>query len=933
MTQHQPSLSGTHPLQPGPGLHVEVRSCRGLMGRWAFLSLALVFATAFVSLRVSGGTHDWLEDAYRSIGLFAANTDWGFERTAPGLPGAGRLVNANMLYRVLAVLAPILTAAGVVELTTGKVGHVLAYLWVLAQMYLLSWRGVGIFGLTEQSYRFAADIRASKRKDFEHCPVFIVTNHPDASLAERCEAAGIVLYAPRAASFDRWLAGKPRSARTAAGYLASLGRWLHPRFAAAEVTDAHARAGGRPAPLPIILRRAHTIVSFLPDIGQQVGLAAKLGREWSPKLAPDKGGLELIQPRLYLLTADRGLTQPLEDRLVLAADSRPPAEVQPRLLDAHTLAARRLLTHHPFDVYADAFGHTRIHLAIYGLGTLGRSIVKQAAQLYVTRPSLGGVQLHVSVFDQRGEAALEALLAENPGIDKVISIDVLPAMTILPGGLTEAQVTSVRATDVTGHILAFRDPHLAFTTALSLRRWLLQPPANLDTGWRRAHALAPIFAPCPDWTRIDSLYSTVHDGISGYGARNDGLAPEDIIDDAREHGAMAVHAAYMEHLPSERLDRTQFDSGTETCDGKRNPAGRPAYVEWRKLTSALRDSNFHAYDHLAIKARAIGYRVTPVSKDDPPHAASCPDAWPPADAESLHDLERLEHLRYMAERQASSWRTAPRRFDPARVHPDLVDWAGLSLAEQKLDSIQIDALPRIAKAAGKRLAPAFVVGVAGYCDPPRGLDQKAVKTWLFETLEKLRAEKPQRLTVLLTSLARSTDCWAAAAAITLKIPFIVPLPLPYELYREDFDRDQLIEFHKLIASAECFFELPNRFGAASELTRRHVPLPHTNRDDPNLVNRNRQYALAGAYILERADEMLYVTGPDVPGEIPRIGSAGFVHRWHQTGLIDQEYRTPCHFFPRPDHHGKGIVFPEVWAKDGSILTPAQKDFASARLAG
>ncbi len=922
----QPSLSRRRGRQPNPDLRVEVRQRRGLMGRWAFISLALVFAAALGSLQISGGTHDLLEDTYRSIGLFAANTSWAFERVAPGQPGAGRLVNANLLYRMLAVLAPVLTAAGVVELTTGNVGRVLTYLWLLVQLHRRSRRGVGIFGLTEQSYRFAAAIRSSKDGEYSRGLVFIVTDDRKSALADRCEAAGIVLCAPRAPSLDLWLAGKPRPDKKAAGRVTRLRGWLTGWFRGSENTDNPVI----PAPLPFMLRRAHTVVSFLPDIGQQIGLAAKLGQEWS-KPAPAATEIPL---RLYLLTADRAMTQLLEDRLVLATDSRQRAKVQPRLLDAHTLAARRLLTDHPFDVYADAFGQSRIHLAIYGLGTLGRSIVKQAAQLYIARPSLDGTKLHVSVFDQRGEAALDALLAENPGINKVVSIDMLPAMTILPGGLTEAQVTSIRATDVTGHILSFRDPELAFTTALSLRRWLVQPPANLDTGWRRGHALAPILAPCPDWTRIDALYDTVHDGISGYGARSDGLAPDAVIDNTREHGAMAVHAAYREHMQREQSAQKQVSAGNRPSDGKQAPAKRPAFAEWQELTSALRDSNFHAYDHLAIKARAIGYRVVPVPKDKASHAVPGPYAWPPAEAESLHDLERLEHLRYVAERQASNWRTAPRRFDPARVHPDLVDWAGLSPAEQNLDSVQIAVLPRIAEAAGKRLAPAFVVGVSGYCDPPLGLNERAVTDWFCETLERLRTRKPKHELVLLTSLARGTDCWAAKAAIALKIPFIVPLPLPYELYREDFDTDQLIGFHHLIAQAECFFELPNRFGAASELTRRHVPPPHTERDDPNLANRSRQYALAGAYILERADEMLYVTGPDDAATIPPIGSAGEVCRWHQTGLIDQEYRTPRNFFPRPDHHGKGIVFPNVAgeqsrpSKDGK-----KKTCASASPAG
>jgi hypothetical protein len=806
---------------PAPA-EAPARRSRSFLPLLIFVVLALM---ALASLYLLGGRQlTLLEGIYRSIGIFTGSGSWAFDSAPGGAP------NANALFRFFAVLAPLVTALGFTELATGAIGPLLVRL--KAAMMQRGRLRVALFGLDNNSLSFAKTLADSDK----YRPT-IYAREADERLVQRATTLGI----PVAGSPVPW--------------------WLRLWLGCQDLLGRR-DLGERAAKLIHLPADIHYVVSFLPTIDAQVGLAARLCR------ASKSGLAESL--RISLLMADRGLAQRLDDTLKFAHSNR---GVHPHLIDLDALAARLLLTNHKFDVFADAAGQTQIHLAIYGFGRLGRAVAKEAARLYVTRASLQDGKLRITIIDERDDP-LNAWLAEDPGIDAVVDIDSRPCTHLESAGFSGRDIKEIVPKAVTAHIITIGDPRSAFALAVSLRRWLLEPPEEEE--WRMSHLPSPIFIRAADADGLGRLVRSgaggdegneLPDGIFAFGTRKALLSAETLLAPKREKAACAAHKVY----------RTSMQAMPGSPEAKR--ARREAERDWAELPPQLRDSNFHVVDHLAVKARAVGYRL-----DDANNATS--GVWPPpADSGAIQLLSHLEHRRYLAERLANGWHYAPNRCDAVRVHPDLVPWEQLSIDERSLDTTQVKALDDIALAMGKRLAEAFVIGITGHRDSPDRVDAGHVKKLLSATFRRLRDENPKRSLVLLTTLAPGSDSWAATCAADEEIPYVVVLPLPYEIYREDFATpDALQAFHRQIAGAEYYVEMPMRAGRASKLTSR-------GSDPGNQQRRAQQYAQAGAYIVERAHQMVAVWDGE-PAWGP--GGTGEVVSWVENG-VPTGYRSDAVF--------------------------------------
>ncbi len=826
------------------------------------LVLLTVFAAGCAVLGVFEPPFDVPRKLYHVLGLFSHDSEWVF---APATAPAGRAVPW------LAVFAPFVSVLAIATLFFNWV-RPLWLRWDARIRLLLGVKGVALIGLSEQSLALAVSIRFDRSNRM--VPI-IVADAGDQGLAAQCQFYGVAVF--------------PRHSRRVM-------EWLHLPWR---------RLSGT-LPVNRIVGRAWGLVSFLPTAGAQLDLITELhllATSQSPGRRRDGGAIS----RAWILLDDRGLAQRLEDPIARLSD-----RVVPRLLTLNTLRARHLLTSHPLDVLADAFGQPRIHIVIYGFGATGRAIAKEAAQLYVTRPSLTGIKIRISFFDKDAAAAESAFLAEDPGILNVIDLAGRQA-AFPPAGLLQTQLCLLPP-DITAHVIALGDGASAFNMAASLRRWLLEPPAGNELA-QQSHA-APIFVRTPSARGLGQVFRKgrgavlpagskpanppAPDGIFDFGAIEDLFGAADgelgpatvLLDPDSENGARELHVVYARSRPGLR---TATDAGEL----------RAAERTWEALPSSLRESNFRAFDHVAIKARAIGWRFVPARSDVPQNAGV-----EPADGETLAELE---HLRYMAERVANGWRLAPQRLDAVRVHPDLVDWAVLDTAERQIDMIQIDHLPQIAAAARHRLAPALIVGVIGHRPDklhggaqsggrhqPGSTIEDMVRERIRRRLNDLRDMSSERELLVVTALARGTDSLAAEAAQELSIPFMAVFPLPYELYIEDFpERLDRQRFRELAAAAELHVELPLRFGRASDLTTSRQPAPQ-----PNLERRNRQYALAGAYIVERAHELVAVYDGQPGGG---TGGTQEVLGWWAGG-VPAQYATPSRFFVRPAPNSRPAPF-------------------------
>ncbi|WP_159013149.1 hypothetical protein [Acidisoma sp. S159] len=793
------------------------------------VSFGSVFIIALLSLFVTDRfKRPVIEDIYHSVGLFTGNSSWAFDKSASPTP--------PQIFKVLAIVAPIVSLFGLAELFTGRAWSDLLRLWSVLLVRLGRKRPTAIFGLTSESLAFARSLRTPDRLEL---PV-IFDPEPSLTLLNQCEHDGIPVFTLLPKQKDYFW---PRLSWVGLGL--GLGFNALPAF---------------------LLVRAKYHISFFSDADDQVRFVKALDRWLSER--------DVSPMDIWLLMPQRGLRQRLDSYLKFYAE-----RLRLRFFDFYGLAARQLLHKHPLDVWADALGHEQIHLAIYGFGNLGRAIAKEAARYYVTRAAFSGLKLRlrVSVIDRAPDAAMAAFLAEEPEIQQLLDIKPIEA-TLQISGFTAEQVQSVVPDHVTAHIITLDEPSWVIAQALSLRRWMLEPPPAADAKWMADHRNAPIFVTVADRGGLGGLVrsgndrtlrpvgnSEAPDAIFGFGNVDELLHHTAIVGTDRDAGAAVLHKHYTEHVgPGE--------------------ADRPAAVPWSDLAPNLRYSNMLAFDHLQVKARALGYRiVTPLEQnafstrtgDVGGHIVEFPkpDAPPPLafDEAEKEILSKLEHMRYVAERVSEGWRRGDIRCDAMRVHPDLRDWTQLGDTERKIDDALIVAIPAALAKVKRRLVRAHFVGITGHRLPdarskaPPRMDEGWVRQNLREKLSKILGEHAGA--VLLTALATGADTWAVDEALKLDMPYNVVLPLPYELYREDFGPEAEGYAHpsqatnswdntfcSLVARAEYYLEMPLQH-RCSEMSR-----PRSGDIAPAArVRRAVQYALAGRYIVERSHTLLAVS--------------------------------------------------------------------------
>ena len=83
-------------------------------------------------------------------------------------------------------------------------------------------------------------------------------------------------------------------------------------------------------------------------------------------------------------------------------------------------------------------------------------------------------------------------------------------------------------------------------------------------------------------------------------------------------------------------------------------------------------------------------------------------------------------------------------------------------------------------------ANSLVVGITGH-RKLRKSELPALRAQVKAFLQDLQARYPELPLVLLSSLAEGSDQLAAEVALDLGLRVIAPLPIPVELYRDDFD--------------------------------------------------------------------------------------------------------------------------------------------------
>ncbi|MBC7990962.1 MAG: hypothetical protein H7Y19_15470 [Luteimonas sp.] len=223
-------------------------------------------------------------------------------------------------------------------------------------------------------------------------------------------------------------------------------------------------------------------------------------------------------------------------------------------------------------------------------------------------------------------------------------------------------------------------------------------------------------------------------------------------------------------------------------------------------------------------------------------------------------------------------------------------------------------------------ATSLVIGVTGH----RKLRESELATLqgqIRDFLQDLQRRYPELPLVMVSALAEGSDQLAAEVALDLGLRLIAPLPIPAELYRDDFDQpESRARFERQLAQAEVL-TLPLRHGNRLEDVRR-----------PGLA-RDQQYAQAGMFASSHC-HILLALWDGLPSD--NLGGTAQVVRFHLHGdmpgqierrraavtLLGLDEETVIHHIPagrRDSDHA--IASASRW------LTTGEDVVASAELPG
>jgi hypothetical protein len=177
----------------------------------------------------------------------------------------------------------------------------------------------------------------------------------------------------------------------------------------------------------------------------------------------------------------------------------------------------------------------------------------------------------------------------------------------------------------------------------------------------------------------------------------------------------------------------------------------------------------------------------------------------------------------------------------------------------------------------------LVVGVTGHRDlVPDELP--GIEAAVRELLEALAQRFSDRRLQVMSPLAEGADRIVALVAEELGIELAVPLPMPENLYSQDFESSRSwAEFGRLNRCAVERVVLPLAPGGTEEAISDYGP------------ERNRQYAEAGAWVASRSDILIAIWDGKT---IAELGGTGHVVQFRRTG--EMPGYVP-HASPAPSH--------------------------------
>ncbi|MEO6125053.1 MAG: NAD-binding protein [Ilumatobacteraceae bacterium] len=326
--------------------------------------------------------------------------------------------------------------------------------------------------------------------------------------------------------------------------------------------------------------------------------------------------------------------------LLRAADLDAHRGLRMSFFNTHERAARALLVEHdPFD----ADDANTVHVVVFSLGQLGRSLVVNLARQWVERhPS---ERLRITLVDPTATGRWRALQLQHPALTAACDA------TVIDFDFDKPTDTSVDALQTmfadlrppTWIAIAFVDESLSLSTAFFITQSLGVRNTPLIVRTRTEAGLGALLIP---GTTASDPFPTMH----AFPFLDRTCTTDAVEGGVREQLAQAVHEDYLAHHSSGAGDAS---------------LQRP----WAELSDEQRDLSRRRVDGIIADLAEVRCELAPLRRWGEPLTEFS--------AAEIDTLASREHQRWFDDRIANGWSYGPDRNNTLKKNPMLLPWAEL----------------------------------------------------------------------------------------------------------------------------------------------------------------------------------------------------------------------------------------------------------------
>ncbi|MCX6864836.1 MAG: RyR domain-containing protein, partial [Verrucomicrobia bacterium] len=415
---------------------------------------------------------------------------------------------------------------------------------------------------------------------------------------------------------------------------------------------------------PRMLRRARIgrathLFALCGDDGVNAEVAVR-----AAQLVPSRSGTPLT---CVLHIFDAKLCDLLREREL---DSDTAGRIRLGFFNTFDLGARVLLEEHPLCLPGDDPATASSRMVIVGVGLLGESLLVNAARQWHAGGALTGTRLQVTLIDQNAREIAAKLAVRYPGLNKLCDIESLE-MDVRSATFQQADFLAPHG--LTGRpacvFVCMDDDSLTLAAALALAARSHNHNPMIVVRMARNAGLAVLLQD------VDSIGGSFRH-LRAFGLLDRTCHPDQVLRGTQEILARAIHDAYL---------RQQLAVGVKL-------AKHPSMVPWDDLPEHLRESNRRQADDIKAKLKAVHCRTAPMLDWDEPLFVFTP--------EEMERLGRMEHERWMAEKQQAGRIPGAIQDSKARTHPGMVPYDELPLEEQEKDLGTVRQIPSLLASLG-----------------------------------------------------------------------------------------------------------------------------------------------------------------------------------------------------------------------------------------